>query len=253
MRALLAVTIGNTRLGLGCFELPAPAHPRRPAWAAWLPLPRTRSFNPRLPPCEGVEAVVLASVNPQHSAAVTSWILRRFGLRPLTFPDDVRPPITNRCRPPGAVGADRLAAAVAAWSEFRSACIIIDAGTAVTVNAVSADGAFIGGAILPGAALAAEALAAGTALLPSVKARASPRAIGRSTRAAISSGTLRGLAGAVDRLVADFRRELPGAEHVVITGGDAGLLARFCRTPMCHRPSLVLCGLAVSYLSAART
>lgn len=166
----------------------------------------------------------------------------------LRFPQDVPPLIENQCRPPDATGADRLAAAVAAHAEFGPPCIIVDAGTAITVDAVGGDPpAFLGGAILPGIRLAADALARSTALVPEIPHLSPGPAIGISTADAVASGVLRGLAGAVDRIIADVTSELSGSAPVITTGGNADLLSALCRTEMQVRPHLVLTGLAVAY------
>ena len=249
MSRLLATNIGNTRVGLGLFELPpaAEASPA-PVLVASFPLPDAGAFSAEFKSNQPVDTAVIASVNPPHDRAVAKWIEAAFGPKPLRFPADLPAPIEVRCDSPDAVGADRLANAVAAWAEFRAACIVVDAGSAVTVDAVSADGAFVGGAIIPGVALSARALAEGTALLPELEIAGSEAAIGSSTAAAMASGVLRGLAGAVDRLVAEIGEELGGAGHVLATGGDAGRLAQLCRTKFEPRPHLALTGLAVAYL-----
>ncbi len=254
MSSLLTASIGNTRVALGMFDLPIAGPSPQPVLAASFPLFEAEAFSPEFQPAGPVAAAVLASVNPPHDAAVEAWIARRFGVKPLRFPDDVPLLIENRCKPPEAVGADRLANAIAAWHEFGTSCVIVDAGTAVTVDAVSADGpAFCGGAILPGLALWTRTLARSTALLPESRLEESGPAIGRSTLSAISSGTLRGLAGAIDRLVADIARELGGCGHVIITGGDAQRLAPFCKTDMTIRQHLTLTGLALAKVNEKKS
>ena len=248
MGALLTVNVGNTRVGLGLFDLAPAARVPQPVSAGSFPLPKGQAFSPEFRPAESVEAAVVASVNPACDAAIAGWIDREFGIEPRRFPQQVPSPLENRCEKPEAVGADRLANAVAAREMFGAACIIVDAGTAVTVDAVSAEGAFLGGAIFPGVALSARALAEGAALLPKLDITGPGAAIGRSTAAAAASGTLRGLAGAIDRLIRDIGEELGGCEHVIATGGDSDRLVRLCETRMDVDPHLALAGLAVAYL-----
>jgi type III pantothenate kinase len=247
MNRLLAINVGNARVGLGLFDLSDAGPVPDPKYASAVPAPSAERFAPYLPDGADPDAVLLLSVNPAGAALVADWVRERFGVDPLLFPRDIPAPIANRYEPPVAVGADRLANAAAAYAELRAACIVVDAGTAVTVDAVSAEGAFQGGAILPGAVLMARALTEGTALLPELELAGTESAIGRSTAAAMSSGVLRGLAGAIDRLIADAREELGGAEHVLITGGDAERLRGLTATRMDHRPHLGLAGLALAY------
>jgi len=251
--ALLAANLGNTRVALGVFPLLlAPGMPEPTLGHVFaLPLPADGDLPARMRPSEPVEAAVLASVNPPREREVRDWIARHFGVTPLSFPAEVAPLVENRCRPPGAAGADRLANATAAYAKVQGPCVLIDAGTAVTVDAVSADGEFLGGAILPGLSLWTRALAEGTALLPEVGLGELPPAIGASTSDAIASGALRGLAGAIDRLVTDLSAELGNRVRVVATGGDASRLLSLCRTEAELWPNLTLAGLALAYAAHA--
>ena len=215
-------------------------------------MPDAGPFHLDFEAAESVDAAIVASVNPPCERPVLEWIAERYGVEALHFPADVPLPMKNLCQPPEAAGADRLANAVAAYDEFKADCVIVDVGTAATVDAVSASGpAFLGGSILPGAGLAAHALAKGTALLPNLAVREPGPAIATSTTGAITSGVARGLAGAVDRLVSDMADELGGCEHVLLTGGDADRLALLCKTPMIARPHLALQGLALAWAAHA--
>ena len=252
MSSLLAANIGNTRVTLGIFQIPCQSTVD-PCLAHSCPVPTGASFTPPFLPDEPVDAAILASVNPAHDKTVAKWIVNSFGIKPLRFPQDVPFVLTNQYEPPESAGADRLANALAAYDEFHSACIIVDAGTAVTIDALSADGAFQGGAILPGIELAAGALAQGTALLPRPDVQDPGPGIPNSTRTAIAAGVLRGTAGAVDRLAADIARELGGCRHFIVTGGDAERLRNLCTTPLAPRPHLTLSGLALAYTRRGQT
>lgn len=254
MGSLLVANIGNARVALGTFGLPPVGASPQPTSAQSFPAPDTDSFLPDFKPESPVGAAIFASVNPSSDRAVIGWISGQFGIEPLRFPLDVPFPMENRCQPAEAAGSDRLANAVAAHHEARAKCLIVDAGTAVTVDAVAGDGAaFLGGAILPGIGLAAHSLAKGTALLPNLTVKEPGPAIGTSTAAAISSGVTRGVAGAVDRLLADISKELGGCDQVFLTGGDAARIERLCKTPMALRPHLTLTGLALAWAACSTT
>lgn len=253
MGALLAINIGNTRAGLGWFK----ARPREgvplPDHARSCLISDSNKFAPPDIPNMPVEAVLIASVNPPAEVAIAAWVADCFGLRPLRFPQDVPAPIGNLYQPPDALGADRLADAVAAYIEFGSPSIIVDAGTAVTIDAVGGESpAFLGGSILPGLRLAANALARGTALLPDVDVSDTGSALAASTADAIRAGVVRGLAGAIDRLVADITAQLGKPAPVILTGGDASRLCELCRTQTHLRPHLTLSGLAAAYYGHCR-
>jgi len=158
-------------------------------------------------------------------------------------------PIATSVDHPEQVGVDRLLAALAAWGDGGGPVIVIDVGTAVTVDTVDAAGRFLGGSILPGPSLAARALRQGTASLPEVDLAAAPPAgaIGRDTESAIRAGLVLGAAGAVERLVAEQRRALGGQATVVATGGGLDLLRGALGCIDDVRPDLVLEGLVTAW------
>ena len=151
---------------------------------------------------------------------------------------------------PHKTGIDRLAAAAAAAivkTPDRGA-IIVDCGTAATVDMLAADGTFLGGAILPGPALMARALADGTSKLPAVAAleRSAPPAMpGRTTHEAIAAGIGWGLHGAIAKLVAAARGVLGSDADVILTGGWRGAV-RAALPEAIDLPDLVLCGIALA-------
>jgi type III pantothenate kinase len=170
----------------------------------------------------------LASVGSREAEARASAELgRELGPRLVVAPD---PGLENATRTPETVGADRLYAARGAYERRGTSAIVVDAGTAVTVDALEVDATalprFLGGAIAPGPSLLAAALANGTARLPQVSSLRAPLdALGRDTESAIASGVVHGLRGAVRELaerVADEARLARAA--LVVTGGARRLL-----------------------------
>jgi type III pantothenate kinase len=131
--------------------------------------------------------------------------------------------LENRCENPHAVGFDRLFAARGAHAILASAAVVVDAGTALTVDALQVEEGrpvFLGGAIAPGPRLLALALGSGTTNLPEVEARPTLAGLGRSTREAIQIGIARGFAGAALELVESVGRQAGISESpVVLTGG----------------------------------
>lgn len=148
---------------------------------------------------------------------------------------------------PETVGVDRLLAAGAAFRRVGSSVIVVDAGTALTVDLVSAAGCFLGGTIAPGLKAMASALASGTSLLPEVDLTAPASAVGRDTPECIRAGVVFGAAGAVDRVVEELIDNAEGAPRVLLTGGDARFLSPYLRTSHDFEPDLVLRGLAYAF------
>lgn len=156
--------------------------------------------------------------------------------------------VTNGYRQPRSLGVDRWVAMIAAWGELGTACLVVDAGTAMTVDAIDRHGTHLGGQIVAGAGLMAEALASSTSDIPTVrsisgKAEGSAAVFAKSTGAAVREGARSAVAGAVDRAFRTLQSSEPDSV-LILTGGDASrILNALCVNPL-HRPHLVLHGLA---------
>ncbi len=187
--------------------------------------------------------VALVSVVPAWTLAVRD-IVGGLGWS-LLEADATTIPIEVDLAHPERVGADRLLGAWTARELFGAPVIVIDVGTATTIDVVDAGGMFVGGAILPGPRLAIRALGS-TALLPGVAAKVPERAIGRDTVEAIQSGVVLGHLAAVAGLVALMTAELSGSVEptVILTGGGSTALGSIDSV---HRvePDLLLRGLAM--------
>jgi type III pantothenate kinase len=149
---------------------------------------------------------------------------------------------------PRRMGVDRWVAMVGAWAELEGACLVIDVGTALTLDAIDSSGVHLGGQIIPGSRIMASSLAAATSDIPTVSPLtagtvASMQMFGQNTAAAVRQGAQNAIVGAVDRAFRTLR--VSGYEPtVVLTGGDASrILEALAVTPL-HRPHLVLQGLA---------
>jgi type III pantothenate kinase len=134
-----------------------------------------------------------------------------------------------RTENPHEVGADRLVNSVAAYDRFRSTCVIVDFGTAITYDAVSAEGEYLGGIITPGVEISLEALSERAAKLPNVEISEPRAVIGRSTVEAIRSGIAFGFAGQVEGIVRRLRGELGEETQVIATGGFSTVMYPFIK------------------------
>jgi type III pantothenate kinase len=150
---------------------------------------------------------------------------------------------------PHEVGADRLVNAVAAFERVHGPCVVVDFGTAITYDAVSGAGEYLGGIISPGAEISIDALYDRAAKLPKVEL-AEPRAlIGKSTVDAIRSGIVYGFAGQVEGIVRRLRAELGESTPVIATGGLANALVPFIRETIDQVDDLLtLIGLRIIWL-----
>jgi type III pantothenate kinase len=172
---------------------------------------------------------------------------KHLGLDPVVIGPGTRTGVPIRYENPREVGADRIANAVGALDRFDPPLVIVDFGTATTLDAISAGGEYLGGAIVPGVEIALDALYEKAALLRRVELVDPPRqVIGTSTEAAIRSGTLYGTSAMVDGMVSRMEEEL-GVPTVVATGGLSPLLAPLTRRVQHLEPWLTLHGLRVVY------
>jgi type III pantothenate kinase len=189
-------------------------------------------------------AVIIASVVPSLSEAAGEIASGEFDAPARYYRTDIPAGIEIRVDQPERVGDDRVANALAAFSRTAGPSVIVDMGTAITVDAVSPDGAFLGGAILPGARTCARALASQTALVPLVELGGPLDFPGKTTEAAVRAGLLYGVAGAVDRLIEEAWARLGTQTPVIGTGGEARLIAPLTRHIKDIEPALTLDGLA---------
>jgi type III pantothenate kinase len=168
-------------------------------------------------------AAIVCSVVPAKAA-----VLREFlGTRPLHFLDHQSPLGLGIDYPlPAQIGADRLANSAAVVARHGAPAIVIDFGTAVTFDVISAAPAYCGGVIAPGLGAMSGYLSQKTALLPAIELEEPPSAIGKSTVHAMRSGAVFGYRGLVREIIARLCAEMDGRPHIIATGGDAALIAR---------------------------
>lgn len=156
--------------------------------------------------------------------------------------------VTNSYRQPRRMGVDRWVAMVGAWAETQAACLIVDVGTAVTIDALDDDGVHLGGQIIPGVVTMAQSLSSATSDIPLVRASAKRVAndlemFGRNTAAAVREGSQNAVVGAIERAVRTLQSN--GYDPtIVLTGGDASRILKSLDEALLHRPHLVLQGLA---------
>lgn len=141
------------------------------------------------------------------------------------------------------IGADRLANACGAL-KYKLPVIVVDVGTAVTFDIISEEREFLGGIIMPGINMKLKALKDYTSKLPQITAGRSPKAIGYTTETCILSGVIRGTACAIDGLIVQCEKELGQKTSVILTGGQAELVAEYMtRVPEDTNKNLTLEGL----------
>lgn len=248
-RGLLAVDVGNSETVVGLFRGKEPLHfwrltsGRATADEVGLQLEfLMRRDGVAAGGGQGMGAVV-CSVAPSLTA---QWLraLEGFTGKP---PVEVSPATAKglpiRYHDKSAVGADRIANAIAAKAIYGTPAIVVDLGTATTFDCVSKQGAYLGGVISPGVITSAEELFRRAARIPRVELRRPQRALGRTTEEALQAGVLWGAAGAVDALVRRLALEMKGTPHVIATGGLARVISPECETVNVVDEALTLKGM----------
>jgi type III pantothenate kinase len=251
---LMAADIGNTQTVLGLFE----GDDLRGQWRIATEAHRTSDelavvfaglLALRGLRLEEVSALIASSVVPALARSYRDLAAEIFEVPFYPVDAQMETGLKNRYDDPGSVGADRIVNAVAAGRHYGYPAIIVDIGTATTVEAVDGDGCYLGGAILTGLYVSLDALVSRTAKLPSVDLEEGPpRVIATNTPDSIRSGFIYGYAGAVDALIRRSREELgEDGIRVIATGGPAGVIVPHCREIEEFDPDLTLKGLRILY------
>ena len=231
---LLAIDVGNTNIVLGVFDDASLVQ----SWRLQTLRERTADelgllvdglfAHSRIDRVR-IRGVILGSVVPPLTGTVRAMVRRYFGVEAVTVEPGVNTGMPILYEPPGEVGADRIVNAVAAWEKYGRGggrpMIVVDFGTATTLDAISAKGEYLGGAICPGVQISADALFQRAARLPRIDVRKPPRIVGRTTVGAMESGLFYGYVGMVEGLVTRMAAELGGGAICVATGGLADVIA----------------------------
>ncbi|MEX0992422.1 MAG: type III pantothenate kinase [Solirubrobacterales bacterium] len=232
---LLTIDVGNTQTHVGAFNADRLVEhwrfaTRRDATADELAMVVHDLLALRGIHFSQIDGQALSSVVPPLVAEYDQMFRRYFDDEVLIVGPGTKTGMPIRVDNPHELGADRLVNAVAAYEEFGASCVVVDFGTAITYDAISAKGEYLGGIICPGIEISIEALTSRAARLPKVNIAAPPALIGKTTEANIQSGIVYGFAGQVDGIVRRLRAELGKDVATIATGGLAGVIVGFTET-----------------------
>ena len=199
-----------------------------------------------------IEGVIIASVVPQVLNSVRTAIRKLLNTEPLVVGPGLKTGLDIRLENPGQMGADLVAADVAALSEHKPPLIIIDMGTATTMAVLDPNGAHLGGCVCPGVKISLEALTGNTSLLPGIQLDSPKQALGRNTGDAMRSGIMFGTASMLDGMIDRFRAETGWDFTIVATGGLAKRIVPLCHNEIVYDRHLIIKGLARLYRDNAR-
>jgi len=249
---LLAFDIGNTTVAIGVFRDTKLIK----SWKIKTDRDKTSDeygtvllnlFQVSEVPPKKVEAAIISSVVPPLTPVIQDTCRDFFGPEALVVGPGLRTGMPILYENPLEVGADRIAAAVAAFQKHGGPAIIVDFGTATTFDAISAKGEYLGGAIAPGIQISAEALYLKTARLPRIEIRKPKRAVGRTTVSSMQSGLYFGYIGLVTNIINEVQKEFGTSAKVIATGGFGGQIAPEVPAINVYEPDLVLEGLRIIF------
>jgi type III pantothenate kinase len=230
---LLAIDVGNTQTHIGAFDGEELVEHWRLATAGEdtadeLAVRVASLLSLRGMGLDGIDASIVSSVVPRLNPEYTRMCELYLGAACLMVGPGVKTGMPVRLDNPHELGADRLVNAVAAFDRFGGPCAVVDFGTAITFDAISAQGEYLGGVIGPGVQISMDALTERAARLPKVDLSEPSGVIGRTTQASLQSGMVYGFAGAIDAIARRLLAELGGETSFVATGGGAAAIIPYC-------------------------
>ena len=254
---LLAVDIGNTNIVLGGIQghkivlevrIATDRNKTSDEYAIEiLKVLRLHSIH-----AQDIEDCILSSVVPPVMNAVRTGLIKIIGRQPLVVGPGVKTGLNIRMDNPASVGSDRIVIAVGALAQYQPPLILLDFGTATTLEVINRQGAYIGGCIIPGVKTALDGLITKTAQLPNISLEVPRKMIGKNTEDCIRSGVLYGTAAMIDGMVDRAETELGEKATVIATGGLAPLIMPLCRRKIPVEQDLLLKGLNLIYRKNAR-
>jgi type III pantothenate kinase len=194
------------------------------------------------------DRIIVSSVaGEDYRKSVHTWVKRRWKVIPEFLHAEAHQcGVSNAYSVPERLGSDRWASLLAVHAHYKGPAVVIDCGTAITIDAIAGDGSHLGGLIVPGMDLMTSALTGGAAGVQiQEKDEQEVSLLGRSTDAAVSGGVLYAAVSLIDRVSLDLKVELGNAATILLTGGDAIRILPLLSSKPDYDPELVLKGLAV--------
>lgn len=249
---LLAIDIGNTNLVIGCFQ------EDRLVFKARIATDSTRTSDQygveikNMMEAYGVqvsdiEDCIISSVVPPVFNSVKTGVIKVIGKQPMVVGPGLKTGLNIHVDVPSQVGSDRIVIAVAALAEYEAPLILMDLGTATTLEVVEPNNLYMGGVIIPGVRVSLDALTSRAAQLPGISLDKPKTVIGKNTIDCMRSGMMYGTAAMIDGLVERMEAELGHRCTLVATGGMAQFITPLCKREVILEKNLLLKGLNIIY------
>ena len=249
---LLAIDIGNTNLVIGCIEND------QILFKARLATDRLRTsdqygveiknmieaFGVKI---ADIDDCIISSVVPPVFNSVKTGVIKVIGKQPMVVGPGLKTGLNIHVDVPSQVGSDRIVVAVAALAEYKAPLILMDLGTATTMDVVESENRYLGGVILPGVKVSLEALTSRAAQLPAISLDKPKNVIGKNTVDCMRSGMMYGTAAMIDGLIDRIEEELGHKATLIATGGLAQFITPLCKREIILEKELLLKGLNIIY------
>ena len=249
---LLAIDIGNTNIVIGCIR------EDEILFQARIATDRTRTsdqygveiknmleaFGVRK---EDIDDCIISSVVPPVFNSVKTGVVKVIGKQPMVVGPGLKTGLNIQIEVPSQVGSDRIVIAVAALAEHKAPLILMDLGTATTIEVVEPENVYVGGVIIPGVRTSLDALISKAAQLPGISLDQPKKVIGKNTVDCMRSGMIYGTAGMIDGIIDRMEEELGHSSTLIATGGMAQFITPLCRHSILLDKDLLLKGLNILY------
>jgi type III pantothenate kinase len=249
---LLAIDIGNTNLVIGCirddeilFKMRIATDRTRTSDQYGVEIKNMiEAFGVKV---SDISDCIISSVVPPVFNSVRTGLIKVLGKQPMVVGPGLKTGLNIHMDVPSQVGSDRIVIAVAALAEFKAPLILMDMGTATTIEVVEPDNRYMGGVIVPGVKVSLDALTSRAAQLPGISLDQPKSVIGKNTVDCMRSGMMYGTAAMIDGLVDRIEAELGHSSTLVATGGMAQFIAPLCKHEILLDKNLLLKGLNSIY------
>ena len=245
---LLAIDIGNTNLVIGCFRDDKILFKARIATDSdqyGVEIKNMlEAYGVQL---SDIDDCIISSVVPPVFNSVRTGVIKIIGKQPMVVGPGLKTGLNIHVDVPSQVGSDRIVIAVAALAEYKAPLLLLDLGTATTIEAVEPDNVYMGGVIIPGVRVSLDALTSRAAQLPGISLDQPKQVIGKNTVDCMRSGMMYGTAAMIDGLVERMEEELGHSCTLIATGGLAQFITPLCKRDIILEKDLLLKGLNIIY------
>lgn len=249
---LLAIDIGNTNIVIGCIRDDEIVFKARIATDQIRTSDQYGVEIKNMLEAFGIQRsdisdCIISSVVPPVFNSVRTGVIKVIGKQPMVVGPGLKTGLNIHVDVPSQVGSDRIVIAVAALAEYQAPLILMDMGTATTIEVVEPENLYMGGVIFPGVKLSLDALTSRAAQLPGISLDEPKQVIGKNTVDCLRSGMMYGTAAMIDGIVDRIEAELGHPSTLIATGGLAQFITPLCKRKVILEKDLLLKGLNIIY------